>query len=61
MKTLKSTYRKDYTFEIIFTIYLVLVVVVTLYPFLNVLAKSFNDPLDTVKGGISIYPRKFTL
>lgn len=61
MNTLKSTYRKDYTFEIIFTIYLVLVIVVTLYPFLNVLAKSFNDPLDTVKGGISIYPRKFTL
>jgi len=24
---------------------------------LNVLAKSLNDPLDTVKGGITIYPR----
>jgi len=37
------------------------VVVVTLYPFLNVVAKSFNDPIDTVKGGVSIYPRVPTL
>jgi len=37
--------------------FMILIVVVTLYPFLNVLAKSLNDPLDTVKGGITIYPR----
>jgi putative aldouronate transport system permease protein len=37
------------------------VIVITLYPFLNVIAKSFNDPIDTVKGGITIFPRKFTL
>jgi putative aldouronate transport system permease protein len=36
------------------------VIVVTLYPFLNVMAKSFNDPVDTVKGGIHIFPRVFT-
>jgi putative aldouronate transport system permease protein len=40
---------------------LLLIVVITLYPFLNVLAKSFNDPVDTVKGGITIYPRSPTL
>ena len=34
--------------------FMILIVVVTLYPFLNVLAKSLNDPLDTVKGGITI-------
>ena len=38
-----------------------LVIVVTLYPFLNVVAKSFNDPIDTVKGGIHIWPRVPTL
>lgn len=32
-----------------------------LYPFLNVLAISFNDSVDTVRGGISIFPRQFTL
>jgi putative aldouronate transport system permease protein len=37
--------------------FMILIVVVTVYPFLNVLAKSLNDPLDTVKGGITIYPR----
>lgn len=37
------------------------VVVVTLYPFLNVLAISFNDSYDTVKGGIYIWPRMFTM
>ncbi len=44
----------NYTFMIILTI-------VTLYPFLNVLAISLNDSIDTVKGGITILPRKFTL
>lgn len=34
--------------------------VITLYPFLNVLAISFNNSLDTVKGGITVYPRMFT-
>ncbi len=43
----------NYTFMIILTI-------VTLYPFLNVLAISLNDSIDTVKGGITILPRKFT-
>jgi putative aldouronate transport system permease protein len=38
-----------------------LVIVVTIYPFLNILAKSFNDPIDTVRGGIHIWPRAFTI
>ncbi|MFC5985743.1 carbohydrate ABC transporter permease [Marinicrinis lubricantis] len=36
------------------------VVVITLYPFLNVLAISLNESSDTVKGGITIWPRAFT-
>ncbi|MCM3632325.1 carbohydrate ABC transporter permease [Paenibacillus camelliae] len=40
---------------------MIVVGIVTLYPFLNVLAISFNDSVDTVRGGISIYPREFTL
>ena len=40
---------------------MVFVITVTLYPFLNVVAKSFNDPIDTVKGGVQIVPRVFTL
>lgn len=36
------------------------VTVVTLYPFLNVLALSLNDSTDSVRGGITIFPRQFT-
>lgn len=36
-------------------------VVITLYPVLNTLAVSFNDGIDTVRGGIHLIPRKFTL
>lgn len=37
------------------------VIVVTLYPFLNILAISLNDAVDTARGGIHIWPREFTL
>jgi putative aldouronate transport system permease protein len=47
-------------FEIFLTIMMIFVVIVTLYPFLNILAKSLNDPIDTVKGGITVFPRVFT-
>lgn len=40
---------------------MILVCVVTIYPFLNVLAISLNDSTDTVRGGIGIIPRVFTL
>jgi len=32
----------------------------TLYPFANLLALSLNDSLDSIKGGIYLWPRKFT-
>jgi putative aldouronate transport system permease protein len=44
----------NYTFMIILAI-------VTLYPFVNTIAVSFNDGLDTVRGGIYLWPRIFTL
>lgn len=57
----KAKKRKMTGFDIAIIIILLLVVAVTLYPFLNVLAISFNDAMDTVKGGLHIWPRKFTL
>ncbi len=51
----------DAIFEICNALFMLCVVIVTLYPFLHVLALSFNDSLDTVKGGIHIWPREFTL
>ncbi|GGA20004.1 carbohydrate ABC transporter permease [Paenibacillus physcomitrellae] len=53
--------KGERTFDVINYILLGLVLVVTLYPFLNVLAISLNDSTDTVRGGIYIWPREFTL
>lgn len=47
--------------DFLILIFMVFVIVITLYPFLNIMAKSFNDPLDTVKGGVTILPRVPTL
>ncbi|MCL2269854.1 MAG: carbohydrate ABC transporter permease [Treponema sp.] len=47
--------------DILILIFMYVVIIVTLYPFMNITAKSFNDPIDTVKGGISVYPRVFTV
>ncbi|MFS0880369.1 carbohydrate ABC transporter permease [Metabacillus niabensis] len=51
----------DRIFDTCNYIFLTLVFIVTLYPFLNVLAISLNDSTDTVRGGIYIWPREFTL
>ncbi|QAY66649.1 carbohydrate ABC transporter permease [Paenibacillus protaetiae] len=53
--------RSERVFNIVNYTLLGLVLVVTLYPFLNVLAISLNDSTDTVRGGIYIWPRQFTL
>ena len=47
--------------DLFILIFMILVINITLYPFLNVVAKSFNDPIDTVKGGVHIIPRAFTV
>ncbi len=47
----------DYVLVVVFSI----VLVSTLYPFLNVLAISLNDATDTVKGDNFIIPRMFTI
>jgi putative aldouronate transport system permease protein len=46
--------------DLVLALILLFVIVITLYPFLNVLAVSFNDATDTARGGITIFPRSFT-
>ena len=60
-KIVAKKVASDYVLDTIFTVVIILVFVLTLYPFLNSLAISLNDADDTLKGGISIYPRVFTL
>src|SRR5699024_3889738 len=52
--------RKWTKFDIILTLFMIFVLVITLYPFLNILAISLNNAVDTAKGGIHIWPRDFT-
>ena len=51
----------DWVADSILYLVLILLVVVTLYPFLHVLAVSLNDANDTLRGGITIFPRAFTI
>lgn len=56
-----SRSAQDWIFDIVVYLLIGIITIITLYPFLNVLAISFNDSVDTVRGGVTIYPRKFTL
>lgn len=51
----------DYVLTILIIVVMAVVFVTTLYPFLNSLAISLNQANDTTLGGITVYPRKFTL
>ena len=60
-KTRKRWTKEDIILDIVVYTTLIFLIIVTLYPFLNTLAVSFNDALDSSKGGIHLWPRKFTL
>lgn len=59
MKRKKSI--ADKAFVILNTMFMIAFVVITLYPVLNTLAISFNDGTDALRGGIYLFPRKWTL
>jgi putative aldouronate transport system permease protein len=56
-----STKIYDRIFIVCNTIFMLFVIVVMLYPFLNQLAISLNNATDSIKGGIYLWPRYFTL
>ncbi len=51
----------DMIFNIVNGVIMVFVIVVMLYPFWNTIAVSFNDAQDTLRGGITLFPRVFSL
>ncbi len=57
--------KKINTEKVIFTTlntaFLLLLALIMLYPMINIVAVSFNDPMDTVRGGITLWPRQFSL
>ena len=41
--------------------FLILLAFITLYPFWNTIVISFNDAMDSMRGGVEFWPREFTL
>lgn len=60
-RTSRNKLNRYTSFDVFLIIFFVCITFITLYPFLNVLAISFNDSLDTIRGVNFIIPRKFTL
>ena len=50
----------DKAFTFINTLMLIFAALVTIYPFLHILAISLNDAIDSMKGGITIFPRELS-
>ena len=50
----------DKVFVVCNTLFMVAFVIITLYPVLNTLAISLNDGTDALRGGIYLWPRKWT-
>lgn len=48
-------------FNVFNVILMLAIVVLMVFPYLHVLAKALNDGADTARGGITIFPRVFTL
>ena len=51
---------RDDILDWILLVVFVFFIIITLYPFLNVLAISFNDPIDTMRNINMVIPRQFT-
>ena len=60
-KKVKHPMQRDMVFPIVNGIILCILMFVTLFPVLNTVAISFNDGIDAVRGGIGIWPRKFSV
>ncbi|WP_409342267.1 carbohydrate ABC transporter permease [Paenibacillus sp. MBLB4367] len=56
----KSYGTAGYVFDSFNYLLLALLGIATLYPFLNLFAVSLNDPMDTIRGQVYVWPNAFT-
>lgn len=59
--TFNRARANDYFFHFFNNLFMILFAIIMLYPFWNTIAVSFNEAVDTVRGGITLLPRKFTM
>ncbi|MHB8062641.1 MAG: carbohydrate ABC transporter permease [Ruminiclostridium sp.] len=57
----KNLSAENVIFTTLNTTFLIVLSLVMVYPLLNTLAVSFNEGMDTVRGGIYLWPRIFSL
>lgn len=58
---LRNSSTGDRAFDTINMIFMVCLMIVTIYPFVNMIAVSFNNANDAIRGGIYLWPRAWTL
>lgn len=51
----------DIVFDILNNLFMLIIVIITLYPFYYIIISSFNDPIDLLKGPVYLWPRKFSV
>ena len=65
-KNRKNNYKvrgtiSDKVFTVFVWVFLIVFIIITLYPVLNTVVLSFNDGIDAVRGRIYLWPRKFSM
>ena len=58
---MKNSSRGEKAFDYVLVVIFIFIIAITVYPFLNVLAISLNDPMDTMRNVNFIIPRVFSV
>jgi putative aldouronate transport system permease protein len=61
MKTYTLSKLEDKLFNTVNMILMIVIAACMFYPFWNTIAISFNEATDTVRGGITLFPRRFSM
>jgi len=59
--SVESNFEDDSIFTTVNKLILIIIAAITLYPFWNTIIVSFNEAMDTMRGGLTVWPRKFSL
>lgn len=57
----KTIGKEGKIFNILNVIFMIFFIAIIALPLLNIIALSFNDATDSIRGGIYLWPRKFSL
>ncbi len=60
-KSMRYSSMGDKIFDTCNYLFMIVLIIFTLYPFINMLALAFNDANDSIKGHIYLWPRQWTI